>query len=605
MALKEQVLDDNCVLIIGGGPIGMLSATVLAWYGVSSVVLERNSTTTLWPKMDFTNVRSMELLRKIQVADMVREKGVPSHFPYSVLFSAGLNASKPLSSWEFPSVDAYRDIIASSSADGTQPQEPYQRISQAIFEANLRKRCEADPLIDLRFNWKVESVEETEEKAKTVAIDLKANETWTFISKYVIGCDGASSRARRSLQIPLDGGPTPVYASLVHFKSRDLARLYKHGRFWHLFTVSDTHGLNGAVICQDEVDTFTTHLFLPIEQESAHMTPEEVVAAAFGGTTGPYPIKIDEVLVRSTYHPYIAVARSYSGPHKRVFLAGDSAHQNVPTGGYGMNMGISDAFAIGWQLAAVIKGHCDHGLLQAYEAERRPVALISVDESGKHLGVHMGVSKLLSGQTDRFNDESQELYETLDRYYQTHDGENKSLGIEMGYRYQSPVIIPDNQTPPPQFDPRKYTPSTWPGMRAPHLVLKDGTAIFDLMGPLYTLVEFADNCGSDLLLEAAKQRGLPLKLLRLKGEENAFKIWGERLVLVRPDYHVAWRASEVKALKDAERIIAIIGGFVTSKPQLNGITDAKLTVNGGFSSTSSHITQKKDFKLDRIGAMQV
>lgn len=372
-----------------------------------------------------------------------------------------------------------------------------------------------------------------------------------------------------------------------------------------MFTVSDTHGLNGAVISQDEVDTFTTHLFLPVERESAHMTPDEMVAAVFGGITGPYPIKIDEVLVRSTYRPYIAVARSYSGAHKCVFLAGDSAHQNVPTGGYGMNMGISDAFAIGWQLAAVIKGHCGPGLLHAYEAERRPVALISVDESGKHLGVHMGVAELLSEKTKRLlDDESQELYETLDEYYQKRDGENRSLGIEMGYRYQSPIIAPDDQTPPPKFDPRNYVPSTWPGMRAPHVVLKDGTAIFDLMGPLYTLVEFADNCGSDLLLEAAKQRGLPLKLLCLKGEEPAFKIWGEHLVLVRPDFHVAWRASEVKTLKDAEHIIAVIGGFVISQPQSNGKTDAELSVNGGVSSASSHNTQKEGFEFDRIGAMQ-
>lgn len=372
-----------------------------------------------------------------------------------------------------------------------------------------------------------------------------------------------------------------------------------------MFTVSDTHGLNGAAISQDEADTFTAHLFLPVEQESAHMTPDEVVAAVLGGITGPYPIKIDEVLVRSTYRPYIAVARSYSGTHKRVFLAGDSAHQNVPTGGYGMNMGISDAFAIGWQLAAVVKGHCGPGLLHAYEAERRPVALISVDESGKHLGVHMGVAELLSGKTKSLlEDESHELYKTLDEYYQKHDGENKSLGIEMGYRYQSTVIAPDDRTPPPEFDPRKYIPSTWPGMRAPHVVLKDGTAIFDSMGPLYTLVEFANNCGSDLLLEAAKQRGLPLKLLRLEGEELAFKVWGERLVLVRPDFHVAWRASEVKTLKDAERIIAIIGGYATSQPRANGRQDSALSLNAGFSSTSSHKTQKEGYEFDRIGAMQ-
>lgn len=335
------------------------------------------------------------------------------------------------------------------------------------------------------------------------------------------------------------------------------------------------------------------------------MEPEEVVATVLGGITGPYPIKIDEVLVRSTYRPYIAVARSYSGIHKRVFLAGDSAHQNVPTGGYGMNMGISDAFAIGWQLAAVVNGHCGPGLLDAYEAERRPVALISVEESGKHLAVHMGVANLLSGKsTCIVDEESQELYEVLDEYYKKHDGENKSLGIEMGYRYQSSAIAPDDRTPPPKFDSRHYIPSTWPGMRAPHVALNNGTALFDLMGPLYTLVEFSENCGSDLLLEAAKQHGLPLKLVRLKGEEAAFKVWGERLVLIRPDFHVAWRATKVETLKDAEHIITVISGFMNSHHQSKGETDAELRASSGFSSTSSHNTQKEGYEFDRIGALQ-
>jgi FAD-dependent monooxygenase len=369
--------------------------------------------------------------------------------------------------------------------------------------------------------------------------------------------------------------------------------------------VSETHGLNGAVISQDEIDTFTSHLFLPIEQETSHMTPEEVVATVLGGITGPYPIKIDEVLVRSTYRPYIAVARSYSGEHKRVFLAGDSAHQNVPTGGYGMNMGISDAFAIGWQLAAVVNGQCGHALLDAYGAERRPVALISVEESGKHLDVHMRVAQLFAGKSASLvDDEPEELYQELDAYYQKYDGENKSLGIEMGYRYQSSAIAADDRTPPPKFNPRHYIPSTWPGMRAPHVVLNNGTAIFDLMGPLYTLVEFSENSGSELLLEAAKQVGLPLKLLRLQGEEAAFTVWGERLVLIRPDFHVAWRAEGVQTLKDAQRIIAIVGGYANSDSQLKRDGEAEWSTNSCFSATSSHDTQKDVYEFARIGAMQ-
>lgn len=71
--------------------------------------------------------------------------------------------------------------------------------------------------------------------------------------------------------------------------------------------------------------------------------------------------------MRSTYRPSIAVARSLSGPRMRIFLAGDAAHQNVPTGGYGMNTWLGDAFDIGWKLAAVIRGWGHPGSLAAYK----------------------------------------------------------------------------------------------------------------------------------------------------------------------------------------------------------------------------------------------
>ncbi|KAH7131825.1 FAD-binding domain-containing protein [Dendryphion nanum] len=570
MTVHETVLDDNVVLVLGGGPVGMLLANSLAFFGVKCIVLERNFSTTKWPKMDLTNARSMELLRKIGLADLVREKGVPSPIPYNVIFSAGLNAKEPLSKWNLPSVDDCRTAIATDS-DGSQPQEPYQRISQAVFEASLRTRCEENPLIDLRYGWKVEAVKETDTYASAHVTELKTEQKHVFSARFIAACDGASSRARRNLGIELDGGPTPVYATLIHFKSKDLSRLHKHGRFWHYFTVSEGHGLHGAAIAQDEVDTWTTHLFMPVDQDVEHLTSDEVVATALGGASGPYPIKIDEVLVRSTYRPHIAVARTYASQKKRVFLAGDSAHQNVPTGGYGMNMGIGDAFCLGWQLAAVVNGHADPGLLESYEQERRPVAVTSVEESGKHLAVHMNVAELLAGKIDdlvKCTPDTAMLRDQIHEYYQIHDDENKSLGIEMGYRYQSDYIIPDVCSVPPTFDHRRYKPSTWPGMRAPHVFLKDKSSIFSKFGPMFTLVEFTDGSsrGAEHIIDAASKHNVPMTHLRLKNEDEAFKVWAEYLVLIRPDQHVAWRGARVACKDDGNLVVRIVSG--QSKPRV-------------------------------------
>jgi FAD-dependent monooxygenase len=136
---------------------------------------------------------------------------------------------------------------------------------------------------------------------------------------------------------------------LVHFKSRDLSRLQKQGQFWHIFFIRDGQ-MTGAIIAQDEVETWTVHMFLPLEADISSVSSEEAVYTVLGGMGSKYNIAIDEILVRSTYRPNVAVARSYSALNRKVFLAGDSAHQNIPTGGYGMNMGIADAYDLGWKV---------------------------------------------------------------------------------------------------------------------------------------------------------------------------------------------------------------------------------------------------------------
>ena len=156
--------------------------------------------------MDLTNARSMELFRKLGLADALREQGVPPEFDMDVLISTGLAQESPLAKWHLPGVDKSRKIIREKN-DGTQPLEPYQRLSQAIFEKWLKAICEEDPLIDLRYGNKVESVQEEEGRIQTIVTNVDTSISTAFTSDYVAGCDGASSRTRRSIEAPLDGGP--------------------------------------------------------------------------------------------------------------------------------------------------------------------------------------------------------------------------------------------------------------------------------------------------------------------------------------------------------------------------------------------------------------
>lgn len=208
-------LPKGTVLIAGGGPVGLLLARILSFHGVRSILFERNETTTKWPKMDLTNARSMELFRKLGLADELRKQGVPADIDQNVLISSGLSADKSLTSWELPGVQKFRQQIRENN-DGTQPLEPWQRISQSIFERWLKAICDDDPLIDLHYGFKVESVDEEGDVVKTAVTQAATGLTTIWISDYVAGCDGASSRVRKSLSIPLDGGP--MYVALASLK---------------------------------------------------------------------------------------------------------------------------------------------------------------------------------------------------------------------------------------------------------------------------------------------------------------------------------------------------------------------------------------------------
>jgi 2-polyprenyl-6-methoxyphenol hydroxylase-like FAD-dependent oxidoreductase len=203
--IPEEAVQEGTVLIVGGGPVGLILAKVLSYYGVKSILFERNKTTTSWPKMDLTNARSMELFRKLGLANELRKQGVPSHIDQPVLISSGLSNNEAITKWDLPGVDKYRKQIQQNN-DGSQPLEPWQRLSQSIFERWLKGLCEQDPLIELRYGWRVDSVEEYEDRVKISVTNVDTGNSAVYCSSYMAGCDGASSKTRKSLGLPLDGG---------------------------------------------------------------------------------------------------------------------------------------------------------------------------------------------------------------------------------------------------------------------------------------------------------------------------------------------------------------------------------------------------------------
>jgi hypothetical protein len=390
-----------------------------------------------------------------------------------------------------------------------------------------------------------------------------------------------------------------------------LTRLHKQGQSWHVFFVREPGIFSGAIIAQDEVETWTTHLSLPMDADPNLIKSEDAVATVLGGLNEKYPVAIDEILVRSVWRPNIAVARQWSSRGGRVHIAGDAAHQNIPTGGYGMNMGVGDAYDLGWKLAAVCNGCAGRSLLASYESERRPVSLRNTERSGQHMKVHEDLSGLLMAgdphRLDADNAEGKKLREDLHQYYQENDHENKDFGVEMGYRYQSRCVIPPEEGEvEPESSPSRYNPTTWPGGRPPHLFLDDGSAIFNLLGKDWTVVTFgdADKAGANFVLQAAERLNIPMTHLDLAGHEQARRLWERDVVLVRPDVHVAWRTDCIESLGEAMDKLQIVTGLKRGTGSEVQADSGSVTLKTAFTSTTGIETQTKLFELERMADFQ-
>jgi hypothetical protein len=228
----------------------------------------------------------------------------------------------------------------------------------------------------------------------------------------------------------------------------------------------------------------------------------------------------------------------------RVFLAGDAVHQLSPTGALGMNSGVGDAVDIGWKIAAVLQGWGGPRLLDSYNAERRPIGIRNVTAATRFYATNEGFG---SGN-DMLAEESAAgaaaRRDMGERLVAKVGAEFRTIGLQIGYRYEdSPICVSDG-TDAPLDEPGTYVPSARPGARAPHIWLGEDRTILDLFGRGYALLRFPGAPDAGAIAQAAERRGVPLRVETVDSDEAA-AMYQRRLVLVRPDGHVAWRADTV------------------------------------------------------------
>ncbi len=529
------------VVVAGGGPVGLTTALDLVNRGVRVLVLERNPATTRHPKMDVTNGRSMEHFRRLGVAERIRDKAVPRENCMDVTWVTRLSEWE-LARFKYPNVHEWREQIRQHN-DGSQPLEPNMRLSQVVLEPELRDLLEASPLAEIRFGWAFEDFAEDEDGVTVTALEVATGKRHEIRCALLAGCDGGGSVVREKLGFELNGDFNVLRVFMTHFRSPAKDFLQSFGVVWHYQSPDGS-----TLIAQDDEQIWTLHAMLPPGTDEAAIDPKQIVYRALGRE---FPL---DVLQANAWSPHLVVT-SGSG-RGRVWLAGDSVHQLIPTGGYGMNTGIAESADLAWKFAAVLQGWGGPRLLDTIDTERRPIAQLSVNASRENAGVRLQIAQNYDPVIHQDTPAGAAARDKLGKLIlELGNAENESLGVELGARYRnSPIICHEGDEP--EWDRVRFIPSTWPGVRAPHVFLESGEAMFDLFGPGFTLIRFAD-VDVDSLTAAAAARGVPLKLLDVR-DANARKIYERDLVLVRPDHYVAWRGDAAPA--DALAVIDHVRG---------------------------------------------
>jgi FAD binding domain len=225
----------------------------------------------------------------------------------------------------------------------------------------------------------------------------------------------------------------------------------------------------------------------------------------------------------------------------RVFVAGDAAHLVIPTGGLGMNTGVGDAFDLSWKLAGTIKGWGGPGLLDGYEAERRPIGIRNVAAAGwAAAGVPIWrvlVTPAVYDDTQAGEAKRRELAASFDINHRRMHG---MVGVEAAYSYAGSPLIADEPGNVAEWETSRYEPHARPGVRIPHMWLNDKRAMQDVLGNDYTLLDLQGCCDADPLAAAFRALGAPLEVVHLS-EERVREVYGASVFLLRPDLHIVWR----------------------------------------------------------------
>ena len=523
------------VLIVGAGPVGLTLAVDLATRGVTAVVVEtRAPGEPPSVKCNHVSARSMEIYRRLGVAQQLREAGLPADFPNDAAYrttTIGIELSRI-------AIPCRRDRYTSTEGPDTgwPTAEPPHRINQIYMEPVLFAHAAAQPSLTILNRTAFEAFEERADGIVATLRNLDTDAVCEVKADFLVGCDGARSLVRKAIDATLQG--TPIIQRVQSTCIRAPGLLAMMGPpAW--MTLSLYPRRCGTVVAIDGHEKWLIHNHLNREDETFESVDRDAAIRASRGVGADFPY---EILSREDWVGRRLVAdRLRKG---RAFICGDAAHLWMPYAGYGMNAGIADAANLAWLLAAVIARWADPAILDAYEAERLPiteqVSRFAMEMAGKVLGQRRTVPE----QIEMPGAEGDALRRQVGQAaYDLNVQQYCCGGLNFGYFYDaSPIIAYDGESQP-AYTMADFTPSSTPGCRVPFRRLPDGRPVYDAFGPGYTLLRDDPDVAVAPLVGALRTLGVPIEVVDV--DRHSDDPADRRLILARTDQHVVWRGDAI------------------------------------------------------------
>ncbi|MFE7430599.1 FAD-dependent monooxygenase [Streptomyces sp. NPDC057545] len=516
------------VLIVGGSSVGLAASAFLAGHGIRSVLVEQRAEMSAHPRATSIGPRAWEALMstgRTRSFLAVAERRSESRPPIKARTIAEFD---PVADERRPDVSrSFVDAIA-----GCTPVADLGGCGQHQIDPVLLRAAE-DGGAEVRWHTRMESLEQVDRGIVASVRDTVTGRVSVIEAKYVIAADGAESGTRELVGIGHSGqGVVGGYHINVLFRA-DLSELVAGRGFFSPGIVTHPDA-SGMLIALDEGDRWCYHIMVP---EGEDVTPadyteercREVIRTGLGR-----PEQELEILSTAPWRPTARLADRFRAG--RVFLAGDAARTLPPVGVFGLTTGICDAYNLAWKLAMVCRGEAGEGLLESYEAERRPRSAFLLDQVLRRMArpeLHWGGSAEERGAA----------------------GVAEHAIAHLCDVYDSAAIVGARREPLSFVDARANLDGS-PGTRVPHLWLeRDGVRLssVDLARGTFTLLAGADGLGwTEAARVVEKELGTPVAAVALGADpgirvtegswEEAAGIGSSGALLVRPDGQVAWRA---------------------------------------------------------------